>query len=350
MTTRNTMKKWAGGWGWVVTLSLLISLASNILGLILPFLEIHEAFKSEVTYSLPHSVHLMWTSKLYFIAALILGFSIIFPFVKLASLFAAWFIPWKPSSRVTFLHWIELLGKWSFMDIFVVILLISLTANQSFISSNIHLGVYFFIGAITLSMIVSQIVLSMARKMVSIESTPPTYSSKRKWMVVDNHYLGWTVPVLTLLSVGALIEAIHAPFLQIHQFFLVSRTFSITSITELLQTNNHVVLLIILVWTVATIPLLRFLILLVSWLIPMKIGHHIRANMFIEGLSRWSMLDVFGLSLFLVATEGKELVKTETLPGLRVVVAAIALTYILGFVAVCLHKSVLKNESFTEAS
>jgi len=344
------MRKWAGGWGWIIAVLLVASLVLNILGLILPFLEIDEALHSKVTYSLPHSVHLMWEHKLYFIAGLILGFSIIFPFVKLAALFSAWFIPWKSTSRATFLHWIELLGKWSYMDIFVVILLLSLTSNQDFISSTIHIGVYFFIGAITLSMIISQIVLELARKIAAKESVAQKYSSKRRWMVFDNLYLGWTVPVLTIIAGGALIESFHAPFLQIHQFFLASTIFSITEIATLLQTNQHIVLLIILIGTVAVIPLLRLLILFVSWLIPMRIQHHIRVKLIVEGLSRWSMLDVFGLSLFLVATEGKDLVNTETLPGLRTVIGTIALCYLLGFVAVSLHKAMIKNEKFTEAS
>jgi len=347
---QTTMRAWAGRWGWFIPIFLVISLFLNILGLILPFLEIDEAFHSRVTYSLPHSVHLMWEHKLYLVAGLILGFSIIFPFIKLASLFAAWFIPWKTSSRATFLHWIELLGKWSYMDIFVVILLLSLTSQQSFISSTIHIGVYFFIGAITLSMVLSQIVLTMARKMIALESPPSAYSTKRIWMLTNKLYVGWTVPILTILAAGALVESLHAPFLRISQFLLVSRTYSISEIAAVMKSNQHIVLLIIMLGTLAFVPLLRLFILLVTWMSPMKIEYHIRVKKLLEGLSRWSMLDVFGLSLFLVATEGKDLIKTEILPGLRIVVVAIAISYLLGLVAVSLHKAMVNDESATEAS
>jgi paraquat-inducible protein A len=336
------MRAWAHKKGWLIPILLLVSLISNILGLVLPFLEIDEIFHAKVVYSLPHSVHLMWEHKLYIIAFLILGFSIIFPFVKLISLFSAWFLPWESKRRATFLHWIELLGKWSYMDVFVVILLIALTNKQTMITSRIHIGVYFFIGAITLSMILSQIILSIARKIVEEEEGTKTYPTKKRWMLFDQLYLGWTVPLLVLISTAALIEAVHSTFLRISQFLLISRSYSIYDIIQLLQTNKYWVLLAILVVTIIAVPLLRLASLLVVWIIPMKAAHHIRAQQLLEGLSRWSMLDVFGIALFLIVFQGKDLVKTELQPGLYTVVVAIALSYLLGFIAVSLHKVMLK--------
>ncbi len=339
---RNTMCTWAQKKGWIIPILLCISLVSNILGLILPFLELDKAFSAKVIYSLPHSVHLMWESKLYIISILILSFSIIFPFVKLFSLFAAWFLPWKSTTRATFLHWIELLGKWSYMDIFVVILLLALTNNQTMISSKIHIGVYFFIGAITLSMILSQIVLGMARKIAVEEQDVITYSPKKRWMLFDQLYLGWTVPLLVLVSAAALIESIHATFLQISQFFLISRSYSIYDIIELLQANKHWILLVVIVGTIVAIPLIRLAFLLIVWVIPMQVSTHIRARQILEGLARWSMLDVFGIALFLITSEGKDLVNTKVQPGLYTVVIAIALSYLLGIVAIALHRVMIK--------
>ena len=104
MADRISMHTWAQKKGWIIPILLCVSLISNILGLVLPFLEIDKAFSAKLTYSLPHSVHLMWESKLYIISILILCFSIVFPFIKLVSLFAAWFLPWKPTSRANFIH------------------------------------------------------------------------------------------------------------------------------------------------------------------------------------------------------------------------------------------------------
>ena len=337
MESKTTMKKWAGSKGWIIPILLTVSLILNILALTLPFLEINEAFKKPVPYKLIHSVHLMWTAKLYIIAILILTFSIIFPFAKLLSLYTAWFAPWKPSTRVKFLHIIELLGKWSFMDIFVVILLIALTYKQQWISSNIHIGVYFFIGAISLSMIVSEIIISIAKRELR-DGQPPT-DTKKIWLIRDHFKISWVIPVLAIISGVALVESLHADFLRIHQIFLVSRTYSIYILGEMLSQMKLWVLLGVLVCTLGVVPLVRLFILLVSWMSPMRIQTHRKMRAVIDSLSRWCMLDVFGLALFLISTEGKSLVKTEVLSGLYVVVVAIGLSYLLGAIAIVISNA-----------
>ena len=329
--------------GWIIPILLVISLISNILGLILPFLEIDAAFHKGVIYSLPHSVHLMWEHKLYFVSGLILGFSIIFPFVKLLSLFAAWFIPWNTKSRVKFLYVIELLGKWSYMDIFVVVLLLALTSNQSFISSTIHIGVYFFVGAITLSMITSEIIIGLARRKLGEEEPAIQYSSKRIWLVIDKLLVGWIVPVLVVISAIALIEALHASFLRITQLFMVSRSYSVSEILQLLQEQKHWILLVVMAGPLAVFPLFRLLLVLISWVVPMGATAHHKFRSIIDSISRWCMLDVFGLALLLVTTEGKDLVKTEIQNGLYIVVVAIALSYLLGAIAIALTKSMFSS-------
>ncbi len=344
------MAKWLGKKGLLIPVLLLVSLTLNIFALILPFLQVNEALHSTVIYSLPHSVKLMWEHKLYAVSLLILGFSIIFPFVKLISLNLAWFVPWDAKRRTTFIHLIELLGKWSFMDIFVVILLLALTSNQAFIHSKIHIGVYFFIGAISMSMILSQIIYSIAQKMEHEQTSPPVHVSKRHWLLIENIYLGWTVPVLTFVAIAALLEALHAPFLKISQFLLASHSYSISDTATVLHDNGQVILYLVMAGTLAVIPITRLILLMWTWIIPMKIKTHIWMNSFTEGLSRWSMLDVFGLALFLVTTEGKDLVKTEIQPGLYLVLVAIGLCYFLGFLAFALHKAMVRSEESTLAS
>jgi paraquat-inducible protein A len=338
MTERNIMRNTNGKWRWIIPILLALSFIANILGLLLPFLQIDEAFHANVIYSLPHSVALMWGHKLFLISILILVFSIIFPFFKLCSLVAVWFFPWKSKTRKKYLHGIELLGKWSFMDIFVVILLLALTSKQTNISSTIHSGVYFFIGAISLSMITSEIIMSLARKTYENETPQLHFINKRRWMVGQSIYIGWIVPLLAIASGIALIESLNATFLRISQLFLVSRSYSIHEIGILLWDQKLWVLFVVLVGTLFIIPVLRLAILLFTLLVPMHITNHLRFKKLITVLSRWCMLDVFGLALFLITTEGKDLVKTQIQPGLYVVVFAIALSYGLGAIAIALDK------------
>ena len=156
------------------------------------------------------------------------------------------------------------------MDIFVVILLLALTNKQTMITSKIHIGVYFFVGAITLSMITSQIILGIARKIVAEEEGEHTYCPKRHWMLFEQLYIGWTVPLLVIVSAAALIDSIHATFLRISQFLLISRSYSIYDTIELLQANKHWVLFIIVVGSMVFIPLIRLALLFVIWIIQKK--------------------------------------------------------------------------------
>ena len=73
---------------WAIPACLVASLTMNIVALKLPFLEIKMFPQPPEAYSIPHTVSLMWTTlKLYWVAVLIAGFSLVFPFVKLTSLF-----------------------------------------------------------------------------------------------------------------------------------------------------------------------------------------------------------------------------------------------------------------------
>ena len=226
----------------------------------------------------------------------------------------------------------------------------ALTSNQSFISSTIHIGVYFFIGAITLSMITSEIIIGLARKQLREEQPVVQYSKKRVWLIFDKLLLGWVVPLLVAISAIALVEALHATFLRISQLLLVSRSYSVSEIMYLLQEQQRWVLLVVMVGTLAVFPLFRLFLVLISWIVPMHITTHLRIRSIIDSVSRWCMLDVFGLALFLITTEGKELVKTEIQNGLYIVVVAIALSYLLGAIAVALSKSMLASTKITEAS
>ncbi len=50
-------------------------------------------------------------------------------------------------------------------------------------------------------------------------------------------------------------------------------------------------------------------------------------------IARWSMLDVLGLALFLVMTEGQRMIKTELLVGLYFVICSIVLAVVLPLLA-----------------
>jgi len=92
-----------------------LSLAGNITALLVPFMNLRIAFTTE-PYSLLSSATMMWNKGLYVLAALVIAFSVVFPFAKLATLI------WVASATALgpALALVERLGKWSMIDVFLV--------------------------------------------------------------------------------------------------------------------------------------------------------------------------------------------------------------------------------------
>jgi uncharacterized paraquat-inducible protein A len=324
----------------LIPMLLLLSFGLNVTALIAPFLKIDTFLSSEKIYSLPHSVALMWDARLYAIALLILGFSIVFPFVKLAVLSYIWFVSTSIKERKRMLGRIKPFGKWSLLDVFVVVIILVLTNNQTFISTHPLSGIYFFLAAIILSLVVAELI----NKLLYPELLPRTAALKlTKERLSDlSGWRSFIVPGLMLLSVATLIAAIGVPFLQISQFLLSSNTYSIfrsflalcTPVTWLM---SMVVLLFLIIF-----PLLSSTASIVVWYGRFNPVYRDRLEGTVGFLSHWSMLDVFGLALLVFLVEGDALICTEIQPGLFMLTGAIAVNLISSIVANHLIFSVKK--------
>ena len=123
---------------------------------------IHDVF----IFGLLDTVLNMWRARVYVLSVLILLFSGVWPYVKLALMFKAWFSPFDSAkSRGALLAKLDAFGKWSLLDAFVMILFMVLfhfevSANdggQSFGSLTVTVdpkpGFFIFLFATILSMI-----------------------------------------------------------------------------------------------------------------------------------------------------------------------------------------------------
>ena len=84
--------------------------------------------------------------------------------VKLLGLMGIWFVPLVPETRSRYLDWLELLGRWSMLDVFVVATLIVLIKSKSIVDANASIGIYFFAGAVSLSMLTTNVMNRLARR------------------------------------------------------------------------------------------------------------------------------------------------------------------------------------------
>ncbi len=143
---------------------ILTAMGLLIAGWSLPTLELTKAIFFTSTYSIWAGIMELWKADLYFLAGLIFFFSMIFPLVKLLGLMGIWIVPLEQEIRSRYLDWLEQLGRWSMLDVFVVATLIVLIKSKSIVDAKAAIGIYFFAGAVLLSLLTSNVMKWMTRR------------------------------------------------------------------------------------------------------------------------------------------------------------------------------------------
>lgn len=287
---------------------LIASLACNALALVLPFMEMSRFLGSTKVYSLPRSVELLWEAKLHAIAVLVLGFSIVFPFAKLFAQGWSWFGRTSSSLRRTTLSWLERLGKWSFLDIFVVCIILILTTDQFLVGATPKYGLYLFIAAIALNM------TSAALIAVDLHDASGS-GANRQVLARRPGWPRWTIPPFLVATAGVLTAALTVPYLEIDQFLLAGHAFSVTQSVRALWAESFHGTAVLVAVTLVAMPIVSVLLMAIVWFVPLTETGRWRCRRALELSWQWSMLDVFALGLIVFLLEGRDLIDTEIRPG-----------------------------------
>ena len=147
----------------MVPIALVASTILLIRGLSLPLLYTQKMFWKS-SYSVWAGVVALWNQQEYLLAFVLLFFSMVFPFIKLASLAIIWFVKLPDRRRTALLHGLGVLGKWSMLDVFVVAILIVFVKLGPLVNVEPRSGVYVFSTAIAASMLTTMYVDRLARK------------------------------------------------------------------------------------------------------------------------------------------------------------------------------------------
>lgn len=275
--------------------ALAASFALNVAALFTPFLEIHKTLSGRSIYSLPRSVELMWEADLYAIAILVVAFSILFPFAKLAVLWSVWRGKFDEARARRWLAFVERFGKWSMLDVFIVCLLLSLTDDQFFIDSRPRIGLPCFLFAIQISMVCGEVLEGRMRA-----ASPPAAPGRR-----------WLAPIAALFH-GV---AVTTPFLVVDSWLLSSNQVSVLGMATSLASLGWEA------WAAAFSVAAFVLVTPMLWLWARAFG----ARIWSPRLARWSMLDVFLFSLVVFLIEGDAFVPTKLQSGAYLLVATMVL-------------------------
>lgn len=284
---------------------LLVAFACNVTVLLIPFMEFRKAL-APTTYTFFTSVEMLWEEKLYALVFLVVGFSLIFPFFKLAVLFLVVLSQQLGTVRMKLLHWVEKLAKWSMLDVFFVCLALTLTSGQVLVSATPRAGVPLFIASIVISMVVGQV---LAAKLLTHSSG----TSSSRWL--NFKLKPWVRLLLVSLSGLLLLGALLLPLLKIDSWFLIDGSFSILTVGPALWKQESYSAFFAVGLFLILFPVLRWGVLFYrNW--GLYLGRPVESYNDLYSLARyWSMLDVFALALGVFLIEGSRFVPADAKVG-----------------------------------
>ena len=149
---------------WDVPLCLLGCLVLLIIAQVTPVLSIKKFVFWKDDYSLFSGTIGLFRDRHYGLALLIFFFSILFPFAKIVTLYVLWFVRFSNRRRLRLLFWLEVLGRWSMLDVFVVAIIVVIAKSGGALEARPLIGIYLFAGAVLASLLMTYQLRSLARR------------------------------------------------------------------------------------------------------------------------------------------------------------------------------------------
>lgn len=285
------------------------SLAFNIAALVLPFLRMRSGMSWE-PYSLEGSVRFLWESHLYVLAAVVVLFSILFPFFKLGVLAAVWLGAIGEAKEGAWLAMVERYGKWSMLDVFLVCIMLALANDQLLVDAAPRAGLSCFTLAILLSMVCSRRMLARI-------------GHRRAPLRLQIRHPGWRAVGQTAV-LALLVAVLWVPFLEIDDWWLEDHPVSLLSTIADLWESGARSLAVIAASFLVVAPVCGCLAS-IGLLLALRRGRDGAGwTRIASRLEHWAMLDVFALALGIFLVEGNDFVRTELTWGAFLLALALA--------------------------
>jgi paraquat-inducible protein A len=294
----------------LVAVLLVISFGCNLAVLFLPFMDLRKVLARE-PYSLVNSIAMLWDTGLYVLAVLVVVFSVVFPFAKLGVLASICLAGRVDARNRAPLEWVERLGKWSMLDVFLVCLILSLTSGQVLVGAEPQAGIPVFIAAVVISMAAGEI-LVRAQPLAPAARPAATAGAA----------------VRLALAGAALAGAVSLPFLGINDWLLADRRYSVLTLGLTLWREGAHLPAFLTAGFLVLAPAAAWLSGVQSWWQARRGAESATSAARARLFGRWAMLDVFGLALAIFAVEGEYLMNTEVRWGALFLVGLIAVQWV----------------------
>ena len=134
-------------------------------GIFFPFFHVTKFWVFDDAVSVVGGIITLFREGEYFLFAVLTLFTLVFPCIKLGLLTVVWLERQHDLARVRRLHgWVESLGKWSMLDVFVVAILIVAMKSAGVADLHIGLGLYLFTFSVVATQFASAWVASLLER------------------------------------------------------------------------------------------------------------------------------------------------------------------------------------------
>lgn len=152
----------------LVNLFLLAATLAFGIGIWAPLLTLTKMMLIQNTFSIVSGIWQLYLEREYVLFAILALFTLAMPVVKLGLLFYAWNRPRTAHERS--LRWMEMVGKWSMLDVFVVAVLIMSVKLGPLATTDLHYGLYLFSASVVMIMIASRVVYRKVRTVMQSDA------------------------------------------------------------------------------------------------------------------------------------------------------------------------------------
>ena len=158
-----------------VPLLLGVAFALFAAGVAFPFFHVTKFWLFDDAVSVVAGIITLFQEGEFFLFLVLTLFTLIFPCAKLALLAVIWAEREHNLTRVRQLHqWVEHLGKWSMLDVFVVAILIVAMKSAAVAEIHIGLGLYLFTFSVVATQLASALVARQLDESQVLDVSPMT--------------------------------------------------------------------------------------------------------------------------------------------------------------------------------
>ena len=319
-------------WKSALVMSLLsVSAVFNVIALLpsVAFLEL-KGLLLPGPYSILKVIELLWDHHLYPLVVLVVGFSVLFPPVKIALSTKALLGPMTPAGRGKLLSAVGHLGRWSLLDVFVALLLLIITAKQSFTGSTVSFGLYAFVTAIVLSMTAASI-LHEANHKACHDGRPATSNLEGRPLVQTAGPAGWLVIPAVVAAVLLLYQAVVVPMFKVDKFGLMSNDWSLMMAMDEFAGQGLMMFALVMAAFLILAPVAFTLCCVVCIMAPMRPSVRHVTERVLHHAYEWCMLDVYLLAMVLYLSEETSFAPLNLKGGFTYLIEAMVMLHVVRF-------------------